>query len=140
VKGIVETVAKDLESIIQLFHPISSHSGLLHAHHAGICSTKTLLESTPAPFFSATARLVMQHIDYGCSNLSPAASVDNWDRVFSTNARGTFLCCKVAGRQMIKQDRGGRISSAASVADKRAWGDFFLRLWDNFTSYSFVIG
>ena len=37
------------------------------------------------------------------------ATVEEWDRLFSVNARGTFLCYKYAAIQMIKQGRGGRI-------------------------------
>lgn len=35
--------------------------------------------------------------------------MEEWDRLFSVNARGTFLCYKYAAIQMIKQGRGGRI-------------------------------
>ncbi|KAJ7149124.1 NAD(P)-binding protein, partial [Mycena filopes] len=47
-------------------------------------------------------------------------SADQWDTVMNTNARGTFLCYKYAGLQMIKQGRGGRIIGASSVAGKKA--------------------
>jgi NAD(P)-dependent dehydrogenase (short-subunit alcohol dehydrogenase family) len=36
-----------------------------------------------------------------------------------TNARGTFLCYKYAGIQMVKQGRGGRIIGASSIAGKQ---------------------
>jgi NAD(P)-dependent dehydrogenase (short-subunit alcohol dehydrogenase family) len=36
-----------------------------------------------------------------------------------TNARGTFLCYKYAGMQMVKQGRGGRIIGASSIAGKQ---------------------
>ncbi|KAJ7325575.1 hypothetical protein DFH08DRAFT_886922 [Mycena albidolilacea] len=45
--------------------------------------------------------------------------VEEWDRVMNINARGTFLCYKYAGIQMIEQGRGGRIIGASSVAGKR---------------------
>ncbi|CAK5274104.1 unnamed protein product [Mycena citricolor] len=41
-----------------------------------------------------------------------------WDRVMAVNIRGTFLCYKYAGRQMVAQGRGGRIIGASSVAGK----------------------
>ncbi|KAJ7722875.1 NAD(P)-binding protein [Mycena maculata] len=44
---------------------------------------------------------------------------EEWDRVMSTNARGTFLCYKYAGAQMIKHGRGGRIIGASSIAGKQ---------------------
>ncbi|KAJ7097578.1 hypothetical protein C8R44DRAFT_889117 [Mycena epipterygia] len=46
-------------------------------------------------------------------------TADDWDRVMSINARGTFLCYKYAGLQMISQGRGGRIIGASSVGGKR---------------------
>ncbi|KAJ7816757.1 acetoin reductase family protein [Mycena olivaceomarginata] len=46
-------------------------------------------------------------------------SVGDWDRVMAINARGTFLCFKYAGMQMISQGRGGRIIGACSVGGKK---------------------
>ena len=37
------------------------------------------------------------------------ATVDDLDRILGVNLRGTFLCYKYAGKQMIAQGRGGRI-------------------------------
>ncbi|KAF5343127.1 hypothetical protein D9758_015217 [Tetrapyrgos nigripes] len=45
-------------------------------------------------------------------------TVEEWDRIFSINARGTFLCYKYAGNQMVKQGRGGRIIGASSIRGK----------------------
>ncbi len=41
--------------------------------------------------------------------------VEEWDKVIQVNLRGTFLCCKYAGRQMIA-DGGGNIINIASTA------------------------
>ncbi|KAJ7677892.1 NAD(P)-binding protein [Mycena polygramma] len=46
-------------------------------------------------------------------------SADEWDRIMNINARGSFLCYKYAGMQMIKQGRGGRIVGASSLAGKK---------------------
>ncbi|KAF5361440.1 hypothetical protein D9758_006169 [Tetrapyrgos nigripes] len=46
-------------------------------------------------------------------------SVAEWDRLFSINVRGTFLCYKYAAKQMIAQGRGGRILGACSGAGKQ---------------------
>jgi len=41
----------------------------------------------------------------------------DWDRVFAVNVRGTFLCCREAGRGMVRRRRGAivNIGSAAGV-------------------------
>ncbi|KAF8901440.1 NAD(P)-binding protein [Mucidula mucida] len=46
-------------------------------------------------------------------------SVEDWDRTFSVNCRGTFLCYRYAAKQMIKQGRGGRIIGASSDVGKQ---------------------
>ncbi|TFK69349.1 NAD-binding protein [Pluteus cervinus] len=46
--------------------------------------------------------------------------VEDWDRVFSINTRGVFLCYKYAALQMIAQGKGGRIIGATSCAGERA--------------------
>ncbi|KAK7450124.1 hypothetical protein VKT23_013006 [Stygiomarasmius scandens] len=45
-------------------------------------------------------------------------TAEQWDRIFAVNVRGTFLCYKYAGLQMVKQARGGRIVGASSQAGK----------------------
>jgi NAD(P)-dependent dehydrogenase (short-subunit alcohol dehydrogenase family) len=42
-------------------------------------------------------------------------TVADWDRVIAVNARGTFLCCREAGRAMLAQ-RSGAIVNIGSVA------------------------
>ncbi|HEX6610734.1 MAG TPA: SDR family NAD(P)-dependent oxidoreductase, partial [Hyphomicrobiaceae bacterium] len=39
---------------------------------------------------------------------------DLWQRVIGTNLYGTFVCAQAAGRQMVRQARGGRIVNIAS--------------------------
>ncbi|KAF8176076.1 hypothetical protein BJ912DRAFT_884702 [Pholiota molesta] len=45
--------------------------------------------------------------------------ISEWDRTFSINTRGMFLCYRHAAKQMIKQGRGGRIIGATSSAGKQ---------------------
>jgi meso-butanediol dehydrogenase / (S,S)-butanediol dehydrogenase / diacetyl reductase len=45
-----------------------------------------------------------------------------WDWIMNVNAKGTFLACKAAALQMIKQGKGGRIIINASGAGKIAPG------------------
>ncbi|KAF8622994.1 hypothetical protein AX15_006588 [Amanita polypyramis BW_CC] len=43
-------------------------------------------------------------------------TVNDFDKIFAVNVRGTYLCLRYAAEQMIKQGRGGRIVAASSVA------------------------
>ncbi|MBW1612741.1 MAG: glucose 1-dehydrogenase [Deltaproteobacteria bacterium] len=45
--------------------------------------------------------------------------VDDWDKTFSVNLKGFFLCCKTVGRHMVGQ-KNGKIINIASVLGKRA--------------------
>ena len=46
-------------------------------------------------------------------------SIDDWDRTFSINVRGVFLCYQYAAKQMVAQGRGGRIIGASLLAGKQ---------------------
>ncbi|RVX71873.1 hypothetical protein B0A52_04272 [Exophiala mesophila] len=46
-------------------------------------------------------------------------TMEEWDQVMGVNAKGLFLCYREAGRQMIKQGRGGRIIGACSNSSFR---------------------
>ncbi|KAJ8597666.1 NAD(P)-binding protein [Rhizopogon salebrosus TDB-379] len=47
-----------------------------------------------------------------------SSTIESWDRTFSVNARGIYLCYKYAAMQMIEQGGGGRIIGATSLAGK----------------------
>ena len=47
---------------------------------------------------------------------------ESWDRLMAVNAKGVFLSCTAAARQMIRQGHGGRIVINASGAGKIAPG------------------
>ncbi|KAJ7630357.1 NAD(P)-binding protein [Roridomyces roridus] len=51
-------------------------------------------------------------------------SAKEFDKVMNVNARGTFLCYKYAGAQMVAQGRGGRIIGACSYASKTGAPNF----------------
>ncbi|KAH8118161.1 NAD-binding protein [Phellopilus nigrolimitatus] len=48
------------------------------------------------------------------------STVQLFDEMYATNARGVFLCYKHAALQMIKQGRAGRLIGATSAAGKQA--------------------
>jgi NAD(P)-dependent dehydrogenase (short-subunit alcohol dehydrogenase family) len=43
-------------------------------------------------------------------------TVENWDRVMETNARGTFLTCRAGARSMLANETAGKIITIASIA------------------------
>jgi 2-dehydro-3-deoxy-D-gluconate 5-dehydrogenase len=55
--------------------------------------------------------------DAGIYPVSPILELDEdlWDRVLGVNLKGTFLCSKAAGKQMVAQGRGGVIINIASI-------------------------
>ncbi|XP_039859206.1 uncharacterized protein zgc:113054 isoform X1 [Simochromis diagramma] len=61
-------------------------------------------------------------IHIGCNNAginmnsaSEDTSLEEWDKTFNVNLRGTFMCCQAAGRVMLKQGYG-KIINTASMA------------------------
>lgn len=66
----------------------------------GVARLATFMDSTRRSFTMTTDR---------CSRFFWTASVQDWDRLFAINTRGTFLCYQAAAAQLIKQGRGGRI-------------------------------
>ncbi|KAG6864068.1 hypothetical protein C0991_000420, partial [Blastosporella zonata] len=84
------TVDEQVQALIK--DVVKEHGGLdVMVANAGIALWKTMLQTT----------------------------ADDWDKIFAVNVKGTFLCYKYAGAQMIAQGRGGRIIGASSVAGKK---------------------
>ncbi|KAJ7699241.1 NAD-binding protein [Mycena rosella] len=66
------------------------------------------------------------HLDVMVANAGVAGNISiadmtsaQWNHVMDVNAKGTFLCYKYAGIQMIKQGNGGRIIGASSIFGKQ---------------------
>ncbi len=55
---------------------------------------------------------------FGLAIRKPAIDfpIDEWQKVMDINTRGTFICCKIVGREMVKQ-RSGKIINMSSVRD-----------------------
>jgi NAD(P)-dependent dehydrogenase (short-subunit alcohol dehydrogenase family) len=43
-------------------------------------------------------------------------TISDFDRLFTINVKGVYLCYQYAAKQMIKQGRGGRLIAASSLA------------------------
>ncbi|KAH9943614.1 hypothetical protein B0H21DRAFT_748720 [Amylocystis lapponica] len=57
----------------------------------------------------------------GIATLAPILEItmEEFDRVFAINVKGTLLCYQAAAKVMIGQGRGGRLIGASSVAGKK---------------------
>jgi 3-oxoacyl-[acyl-carrier protein] reductase len=53
-------------------------------------------------------------------------TVEEWDRIFAVNVRGSWLCCKAVAPLMIKQSKGKIINIASAVAKDPAAAQFWL--------------
>lgn len=53
-------------------------------------------------------------------------SLEKWDVVMNTNAKGTFICCQQIGKEMIKQG-GGNIVNVASISGQLAVDPRFMQ-------------
>jgi meso-butanediol dehydrogenase/(S,S)-butanediol dehydrogenase/diacetyl reductase len=67
-------------------------------------------------------------LDILCANAGVATmnwvvdlTEEDWDYNMDVNAKGVFLCCKHAARQMIRQGDGGKIINTASMAGKTGY-------------------
>jgi NAD(P)-dependent dehydrogenase (short-subunit alcohol dehydrogenase family) len=78
---------------------------------------------------AAVARTVEAHdgLDVAINNAAvypntPVVDMDEqeWDRVLDTNLKGGFLFARAAARQMLRQDRGGKLCLIASGAYRSA--------------------
>ncbi len=45
-------------------------------------------------------------------------TVDDWQKIMDANVKGTWLCCKYAGQQMIEQGKGGKVILVSSARSK----------------------
>jgi len=49
-------------------------------------------------------------------------TVEEWDRIFEINVRGTWLCCKVIAPLMIKQSKGKIINISSNIIEPAPFG------------------
>ena len=80
-------------------------------------STKKMAEKVMQQYGKVDILVNNAAIWYGI-NITPwdAWTVEEWDRIFTVNVRGTWLCCKAIAPLMIKQSSGKIINMASNVA------------------------
>lgn len=74
------------------------------------------VEAAVAAAVGAFGRLDVLANSAGIMDRAPALDMDDalWHRIIDTNLYGTFVCCQLAARAMIKAGNGGRIVNVAS--------------------------
>jgi len=89
-------------------------------------ATKKIAEKVMQQYGKVDILLNNAAIWYGL-NITPwdAWTLEEWDRIFTVNVRGTWLCCKAIVPLMMKQSRGKIINMASNVARVPA-AQFFL--------------
>lgn len=45
-------------------------------------------------------------------------TLQEWEAIMDSNVKGTWLCCKYAGEQMVKQGKGGKVILVSSARSK----------------------
>ncbi|MBI2942371.1 MAG: SDR family oxidoreductase [Chloroflexi bacterium] len=66
--------------------------------------------------------ILVNNVGIGCRSRPEDLSLDDWRRVVAVNLDGTFLCCREAGRRMIRRGQGGSIVNVSSIAGGSALG------------------
>ena len=80
-------------------------------------ATKKMAEKVMQQYGKVDILLNNAAIWYGI-NVTPwdTWTVEEWDRIFAVNVKGTWLCCKAIAPLMVKQSRGKIINVASNVA------------------------
>jgi NAD(P)-dependent dehydrogenase (short-subunit alcohol dehydrogenase family) len=103
------------EETARLVGETGSHAVSVKADVSSEAAVREMVENSISEF----KRIDILVNNAGISQLSYTAtedlSVEEWDKVLAVNLRGTFLCCKHAGKQMIAGG-GGSIITIASTA------------------------
>ncbi|KAF5383223.1 hypothetical protein D9615_004782 [Tricholomella constricta] len=118
----INDLPRSRESLDQLSHEI-----LDRFHKRKVCSVigdvsdEGEVEAMIACVVEDLGRLDVMVANAGVILVKPMVetTLEDWERLFSVNVRGTFLCYKYAGLQMMAQGTGGRIIGASSVVGKQ---------------------
>jgi len=80
-------------------------------------ATKKMAEKVMQQYGKVDILINNAAIWYGI-NITPwdTWTVEEWDRIFAVNVRGTWLCCKAIAPLMIKESRGKIINITSNVA------------------------
>jgi glucose 1-dehydrogenase len=105
----------------RVFNAIRAGGGAVELVQADVSQEKdadALIAAAVARFGGIDILVNNAGIEHDC----PAVDLplDVWERIIGVNLTGAFLCARAAARQMIAQNRGGRIINISSVHEDLA--------------------
>ncbi|KAJ3743197.1 NAD-binding protein [Lentinula detonsa] len=123
-----EIAVNDIAAKSSALEAVKKEIQELTGKHALICvgdvsveeNVKAMIDEVVKTFGSLDVASIMV-ANAGVCPCGPLNDVtlDEWERAFAINVRGTFLCYKYASLQMIAQGKGGRLIGASSGAGKQ---------------------
>ncbi|KAE9396454.1 NAD(P)-binding protein [Gymnopus androsaceus JB14] len=103
---------EQLEDVVKEIQALGRKSGVFVGDVSDEESVKSMIQETVKHLGSLDVLAYTSHVQTLLFSTNLTAPVEEWDRAFAVNARGTFF--------MISQNHGGRIIGASSVSGKRA--------------------
>ncbi|CAF1406697.1 unnamed protein product [Adineta steineri] len=114
----IEASSSDLQQVQQEIEGLSRKSIIIIADVSDSTSVEKMMQEVAEKLGSLDVVVANAGVNQVKSILD--TTVEEWDRIFAINMRGTFLCYKEAAKIMIKQGTGGRIIGACSIGGYQA--------------------
>jgi len=117
----IALLARDKQALILLQQEIQILSSVAEIF-VGDVSDETFIQSTIAEVINVfgTIDIVINNAGFGIFKLSEETTTEDWDNIFATNVKGTFLVSK-AVTPIMKQNNCGHIITIASDVAKRVF-------------------
>ncbi|MCK4966736.1 SDR family NAD(P)-dependent oxidoreductase, partial [bacterium] len=109
---VVSRKSKNLEGVAQQIRDLKRNVLQIECDVSKPAQIKQLVEKTTAEF--GRIDILVNNAGITIREKAETYSEKNWDKVLDTNLKGTFLCCREAGKVMIKQ-RKGKIINIGSL-------------------------
>lgn len=123
--AVIVNYAHSKEKAQEVVEKIKSEGGkglAVKADVSKIGEVQAMVDLTVKEFGHIDILVSNAGIDPNVHNIKQAGilemSEDLWDKVLNTNLKGAFLCCQAVAREMVEQNRGGRIIIISSVHGK----------------------
>ena len=115
---IAEIVLENAKKVAAEIEAKGKEALALHVDVSDTSSTLDMAEKTVAQFGRIDILLNNAAIYYGIGSRSwDSWAIEEWDRMFAVNVRGSWLCIKAVVPHMIAQGKGKIINIASSTVD-----------------------